>query len=142
MPRKKTIRRFALVEKEILYSRSWASLSDSAKVIYVHLKGEYNGSNEDNLKLPYSTMKNIVSNATYWRGIKSLEEAGFIDIVFHGGIPERGLDGYEKKKPNIYKISNRWRLKEQTLQEHQKHFEERKKQREYREFVQAALKEA
>jgi hypothetical protein len=111
-------------------------------VIYVHLKGEYDGSNGDNLKLPYSDMKKIVSNATYWRGIKSLEEAGFIDIVFHGGIPERGLDGYEKKKPNIYRISNRWRLKEQTLQEHQKQFEERKKRREYREFVQAALKEA
>jgi len=140
MPKKKTVRRFALVEKEILYSRSWATLTDSAKVVYLHLKGEFDGSNGDRLKLPYSQMKAIMGNATYWRGIKSLEQAGFIDVVFHGGIPERGLDGYEKKKPNIYKISAGWRLKEKTLQEYQNEFDAKKKRRAYRELVEASLK--
>lgn len=141
MPKRKAFTRFALVEKEILYSHSWTTLSDSAKVVYLHLKGEFNGSNADHLILPYSQMKTIMSNATYWRGINMLEKTGFIDIVFHGGIPERGLDGYEKKKPNVYKISNRWRLKEQTLQEYQKQFKDRRKRREYRAIVEAAAKE-
>ena len=122
MPKKKTFRRFALVEKEILYSKSWTKLTDSAKVVYLHLKGEFNGSNRDNLKLPYSQMRKIMSNATFWRGIKLLEKVGFIDIVTHGGL---------EKNPNVYKISERWRLNEKTLQEYQEEFKQKQERRLY-----------
>lgn len=133
MPKKRTSHRFALVEKEILYSLSWAGLPDSARVVYLHLKGEFNGSNGDNLKLPYSQMKRITSNATFWRGIKLLDEAGFIDIILHGGL---------EKRPNVYKISGRWRLREKTLAEYQDEFKKKEERRSYRQSVEHLLSES
>ena len=132
MPKKKTIRKFALVEKEILYSQSWSNLTDSAKVIYLHLKGEFNGSNGDKLKLPYSQMRKIMSNATYWRGIKSLDEVGFIDIVTHGGL---------EKNPNVYRISGRWRLREKTLADYQEEFKQKQERMLYRQIAEDYLTE-
>ena len=114
------------MEKEILYSRSWAGLTDSAKVVYFHLKGEFNGANGDNLKLPYSQVKNIVSNATFWRGIKALEGIGFIDIITRGGL---------EKHPNVYRISGRWRLNEKSLSEYQEQFRDNQKRAVYRQTV-------
>jgi hypothetical protein len=110
MKRKKTVGKFASVEKEILYSNAWTKLNDSARVVYFHLKGGFNDSNGDNWKLPYCDMRRIMSNATFWRGIKSLKELGVIEIVIRGGL---------EKKPNVYKISGTWRLKEKTLTEYQ-----------------------
>jgi hypothetical protein len=132
VPKKKTIARFALIEKEILYSRSWASLTDSAKVVYVHLKGEYDGSNGENLKLPYSQMRKIVSNATFWRGMKALEQTGFIDVKFHGGL---------EKNPNVYGISGRWRLREKTLAEAQEELKRKQQRRFYRQIGEGFLTE-
>lgn len=121
MPKKRTYRKFALVEREILYSKSWKKLTSCEKVIYVHLKGEFDGTNKENLKLPYSQMRGIVSNASFWRGIKALEDVGFIDVIFRGGRPVRkGLDGRLKSELNIYKVSDRWRLHEKTIDEYVK----------------------
>jgi len=130
MPKKRTRRRFAIIEKEILYSESWARISQSAKVIYVHLKGEFNGSNRHSLKLPYSQMKKNMSNATFWRGINLLEKLGFIDRVAKGGL---------EKNPNVYGLSERWRLGEKTFQEHQEEFKQRQERKEYTEMVQDCL---
>ncbi len=132
MPKQKTIRKFALVEKEILYSQAWANLTDSAKVIYLHLKGEFNGSNGDKLKLPYSQMRKIMSNATFWRGIKSLNEVGFIDIVTHGGL---------EKNPNVYGISGRWRLSEKSLADYQEEFKQKQERTLYRQIAEDYLTE-
>jgi hypothetical protein len=140
MPKKKTIERFALIEKEKLYSLTWKSLTDSARVIFLHLKGEYNGSNSDKLKLPYSQMKDIVSNATYWRGIKQLDNVGLIDIVYHGGRP-CFKEGRERREANIYKLSERWRIKEKSIQEYQKEFQGRWQRKLYREYVERQLEQ-
>jgi hypothetical protein len=126
MPKKRTTKKFALIEKEILYSQSWAMLTDSARVIYVHLKGEFNGSNGDSLKLPFSQMKKIMSNATYWRGIKLLDEMGFIEVKEHGGL---------ERHPNVYRLSGSWRLKGKTLTEYQEEHRTKEKQIQYRQVV-------
>ncbi len=117
MPKQKTKRKFALIEKEILYSKAWTMLTHSERVIYVHLKGEFNGTNSDSLKLPYSDMKKIIGAACFWRGIKGLEERGFIDVVSRGCIPSI-KDGRLKSKPNVYKISGRWRMNEKSIEEY------------------------
>ena len=96
------------------------------------MKGEFYGYNGDNLKLPYSQMKKIMSNATFWRGIKSLDGAGFIDIVSHGGL---------EKRPNVYKISGRWRLREKTLAEYQDEFKRKEERKQYRQIVNEHQKE-
>lgn len=119
MPKQKTVRRFALIEKEILYSKSWASLTNAERVIFVHLRGEFNGMNKESLKLPYSQMRGIVSHASFWRGIKGLEDAGLIDVVFRGGRPSF-KDGRPKSEMNVYRLSERWRLTEKSLAEYAK----------------------
>ena len=65
-----------------------------------------------------------MSNATFWRGVKSLKELGVIEIVIRGGL---------EKKPNVYKISGTWRLKEKTLTEYQTEFKGRAWKRRCRE---------
>jgi hypothetical protein len=124
MPKQKAKRKFALVEKEILYSKAWTKLTHSERVIYFHLKGEYNGMNSDKLILPYSDMKEIMGGACFWRGIKKLEDVGFIDIVSRGCLPHF-KEGRLKSKPNVYKISGRWRMNEKSVEEYAKDKSER-----------------
>lgn len=93
MPKQKSIRKFAMVEKEILYSNAWTELTHSARVVYFHLKGEFTGKNGDCLKLPYLEprkgfgplrMKDVMSRAAFYEGIAKLEEIGFIDRMSPG----------------------------------------------------------
>lgn len=134
MPKQKTYERFALIQREILKSKCWKQLTNSARVIYLHLKGEYNGANADKLILPYGQMKGIVGHASFWRGIKLLEGIGFIDIVFRGGIP-KPKEGRLEREPSIYKLSERWRLREKTLPEYQEEFKQKRERAEYRKMI-------
>lgn len=125
-------KRFAMVDKEILYSSSWAELPYSAMVVYVHLKGEFVGYNKKELKLPYSQMKGIMSSATFWRAINMLEKIGFIDRIQRGGL---------EKNPNVYALSDRWRLREKSMQEYQEEFRQRAERNRYMELVESTLEE-
>jgi hypothetical protein len=71
-------------------------------------------------------MKKIMSNATYWRGIKLLEEMGFIEVKEHGGL---------EKHPNVYSLSGSWRLKGKTLTECQGEYEAKRKRIQYRRMI-------
>jgi len=108
--KEKVKRKFALVEKEILYSKAWAKLKHSERVIYLHLKGQFTGMNGDRLQLPYlKYMKEIMSRDTFYNGIKKLDEIGFIDCVSNGQ-KTRFINGNIKTPINIYKLSGRWRI--------------------------------
>jgi hypothetical protein len=128
MPKHKIIRKFGFVEKEILYSLSWKKLTNGERVIYLHLKGEFNGTNADRLILPFTQMRGIVGNASFWRGITKLEEVGFIDVVHRGGKPCI-KEGRLKSEKNVYKISGRWRINEKSIQEYKEENTDRVKRK-------------
>jgi hypothetical protein len=135
MPKQKAKRRFALVEKEILYSKAWAMLTNSERVLYLHLKGEFDGTNSDRLILPACRMKGIISPASFWRGIERLEEIGFIEIVFRSGKP-RFMKGCPNPKndPNVYKVSGRWRLREKSVEEYRREKTEREQRKLHQDY--------
>ena len=110
MRKKKLTRRFAQVERDILHSAAWKKPTHAARVVYLHLRGEFNGHNRDSLKLPYSgTIKDIMTHGAFLSGISQLDEFGFIDVVRRGGRPSL-KDGRPKSEANIYKLSDRWRI--------------------------------
>jgi hypothetical protein len=135
MPKQKAKRKFALVEKEILYSSVWRILKNSAKVVYVHLKGEFNGAYSERLILPACRMKGIIGLASFWRGIEQLEEIGFIDIVSRSAKP-RFMKGCSnpKSEPNVYRLSGRWRLREKSVEEYRREKTEREQRKLHQEY--------
>lgn len=119
MPKKKSERRFALIEKEILTSKAWIMLTHSERVIYVHLKGEYRGYDSDKLQLPYlHHMKQIMGRQCFYSGIRRLEEVGFIDCV-SVGQKTKFEKGCPRTPANTYRLSGRWRIHGQSLSEYQ-----------------------
>ena len=126
MAKRKSKRKFAMVEKEILYSQAWMLLTHSARVVYFHLKGEFTGLNSDSLVLPYLqarkgfgplSMKDVISRVAFYEGMKNLEEIGFIDRI-SPGQKTRFEKGQSKTPESVYKLSNRWRIHGLNLQEH------------------------
>ena len=73
--------------------------------------------------MPACKMNGIIGLASFWRGIRHLEEVGFIDIVFHGneGKPKftKGCSNPKSEK-NVYKLSGRWRMNEMSLEDYKK----------------------
>lgn len=118
MTKQKTKRRFALIEKEILYSKAWTMLTHSERVIYIHLKGEFTGINADDLRLPYlKKMKKIMAKRIFYHGIRHLERVGFIDCL-SVGQKTRFINGCPKTPENVYKLSGRWRIHGKGLEEY------------------------
>jgi len=77
------------IERRTLREQSWKSLSAAAKIFYIHLKGRYNGSNNGDIKLPYSAMRGVrgcSNNRMCSNAIKELEKKGWIVIKKRGGL--------------------------------------------------------
>lgn len=91
---------FVMIVKYMLRSKAWQSLSNPARVAYVHLKAKYNGSNGKDLSLTYSEMEPYMSRRTFSRAIKQLINCGFIELVQHGGL---------MRSPNIYALADDWK---------------------------------
>lgn len=77
------------IERRTLKMKAWLDLSAPAKIFYIHLKGRYNGSNNGEIRLPYSAMKDVQGcshHKTISNAIKELEAAGWIQIKTRGGL--------------------------------------------------------
>lgn len=86
------------IERRTLKEENWQGLSAGAKIFYLHLKGRYNGSNNGEIKLPYSAMRNVKGccNArAISKAIKELEDKGWI---------------IRKKKGGLYRYENLYKL--------------------------------
>jgi len=87
------------IERRTLKEEHWRGLSAAAKIFYIHLKGRYNGSNNGEIKLPYSAMKNVhgcCHHLTISKAVKELEVKGWITRKKIGGLYR-----YE----NLYKLT-------------------------------------
>jgi hypothetical protein len=104
MAKKKRVknRSFVSIDREMMNSVAWQSLSFSAVTayinIYYNLKGE---SKKREIKCPHSNLKNPMAKSTWRRAVIDLIEKGFIDLI-------EGSSG-QHRQPNVYGLSERWR---------------------------------
>jgi predicted transcriptional regulator len=78
-----------MVPRKILKLDEWKNLSPSAKILYIHLKAKYNGSNNGNIDLHYSEMKGIKglsSHSTISKALKELLDKDWIKKKEFGGL--------------------------------------------------------
>jgi len=96
-------RSFVSVDREMMNSTAWYQLSFSAVVAYLNIYYNLKGKTKNReIICTHSTLKNRMAKSTWRKAVKALIEKGFIDLV-HGS---RGL----QRQPNIYGLSERWRL--------------------------------
>ena len=75
-----------MVQKALLRSSEWRNLSKSARLLWIHLKANFNGSNADKLRLSYGEMKGLMAPATMSKAFKELEKKTWIEKTKHGGL--------------------------------------------------------
>jgi hypothetical protein len=91
---------FVMVEKALLQSEAWKSISNSARVVYIHIKGQAKCKNPGELNLLHTEMDPFMSRKTFAAAIRRLDHVGFIDFEKRGGL-------YRFK--NYFRLSERWR---------------------------------
>lgn len=76
--------------REILFEcKEWRGLSAAAKLLYIHIKAKYNGSNDGKIKVTYAELKGsrgLSSPRTISKAQKELEEEEWIIKTEHGGL--------------------------------------------------------
>jgi len=67
----------------------WLGLSLAAKIFYIQLKSQYNGSNNGKIRMPYSKMRSVKgfsNNRIISKAIKELRSEGWIKVEEIGGL--------------------------------------------------------
>ena len=82
---------FLQVPRAFIHGRceEWKMLSGRAKLLYVYLKGCYNGSNNGEIHLHYSQLKGhrgISSSSAIADSIRELVKGGWIERAKRGGL--------------------------------------------------------
>jgi hypothetical protein len=95
--RKGKHRSFVMLSREMLDHPEWRKLGSAAKLAYIYLKDGYVGSNNGDIRLPYSSLRGIIglsSHGTISGGLRELETNGWIRRTNLGGLFGR-LNAYE-----------------------------------------------
>jgi len=89
MPKiKKRVGHFCAIFTKTLYSKEWKKLTKSEMILYIYLKAGMNGSNANEIELPYSNLKGVIDKKTFSRAIKGLIKSGWIEKTHQGGLME------------------------------------------------------
>ncbi len=75
-----------MVQKAILRSPEWKALSNSERVLWIHLKADFRGHNAEKLCLSYVSLKGMMAPATISKAFKGLETKGWIEKTKLGGL--------------------------------------------------------
>ncbi len=87
--RKKRFNNFVMIPRKILNMDEWKNLSPAAKILYIHLKTRYNGSNNGKIHLHYSELagiKGLSSHSTVSKAFKELLEKEWVKKTTLGGL--------------------------------------------------------
>lgn len=91
---------FVAVARETLKSKEWREgLSSSEKVLYLHLKSKYVGTNNGEIELHYSELKNMMAPSTISHAFRGLEKKGWVEKTRHGGL---------FRYRNLYKLTGKY----------------------------------
>lgn len=79
---------FVMIKKELLRSPEWKELSKPTKLVYIYLRAKFNGSNADDLRLPYTEVKQYLglSSATTTKSFKELANKEWVERTQYGGL--------------------------------------------------------
>lgn len=78
---------FVALGREMLKSKEWQEdLTMSEKILYVHLKNKYVGTNNGEICLHYSELKKIMAPATASKAFKGLEKKEWVEKTKIGGM--------------------------------------------------------
>lgn len=80
---------FVPIPRKTLKSKEWKELSPAAKILYIHLKGKYNGHNNGNIRLYYSELegiKGLSSPSTISKANLELERKEWVKRTKIGGL--------------------------------------------------------
>lgn len=91
---------FVAILKEMLQSEAWESISNPARVSYVHLKSKCVSASNDELTLSFKEMEKFMDRHTFARSLSQLEEYGFIKKIQRGGL---------FRKRNYFRMSDQWK---------------------------------
>ena len=75
-----------MLDRSMLDSPEWRTLSPAEMLTYVYLKKNYNGRNNGQIPLRYSWLKDIFAAATLSKALKGLEAKGWIEKTKLGGL--------------------------------------------------------
>lgn len=91
---------FVAIPKEMLRSEAWESISNAARVSYVHLKEKCITANPGEITLSFKEMERIMDRHTFSRSLSQLEARGFILKDQRGGL---------FRKRNYYRFTEQWK---------------------------------
>jgi hypothetical protein len=89
---------FVMLSRAMLDLPEWRQLGTSAKLAYIYLKDGFDGRNNGNIRLYYTSLRGVVglsSPGTISRGLRELETKGWIQRTKLGGL---------------YRLSNAYKL--------------------------------
>jgi hypothetical protein len=91
---------FVAITREMLKSEAWESLTNAARVAYIHLQSKCVSFDQKEVTLSFKEMERIMSRHTYAGAIDQLEECGFIIKAQRGGL---------FRKRNFYHFIDEWK---------------------------------
>jgi len=99
---------FLFVRRRWVDSEAFKKLPDRARTVLLFMSWECFKAPEDadgTFSLPYRQMKPWMAHKTFWRAIRDLQDAGFVEVVEPGFFMRDG----ERRKPTVYRFSNAWK---------------------------------
>jgi len=90
---------FVMLGRAMLDHPEWRKLGSSAKLAYIYLKDGYVGRNNGDIKVPYSSLRDVVglrSSSTISAALRELEKNGWIRRTNLGGL---------FRLPNTYELT-------------------------------------
>ncbi len=91
-------KRFIRLGNTQMVSEAMRGLSPSAYKIYTYMKLESAGNRE--FEFPHKKYASFMSKPTFFKALRELEQAGFIDVIQHNA---------NLRQPNVYRFSDRWK---------------------------------
>lgn len=84
--KKRNRKHYAPIFNHVTALPEWRRLPRSAKLLYIYIKQGHNGTNNGQITLPYSRLKDEFSTATFSTAVKALVKEGWIERSEHGGL--------------------------------------------------------
>lgn len=76
---------FVALSREMLKGAEWRKLSSSAKVLYIHIKHKFVKTNNGEIRLYYSELRDMMSDGTILSAFRELEAEEWIERQRIGG---------------------------------------------------------
>ncbi len=101
--RKATYGTHVALTNELLDDPAWRELKHSEMILWVYLRSKFNCQTFTTLTLCPSELKGVMGERTFRRAMKGLIDKGWVEVVFHGGLPKI-RNQYKLKGPHAYFI--------------------------------------